>query len=370
MTRLLAVGTAFPPHRYMQHEITEDLVSGLPPGPDRELVRRLHAATGVESRHLALPLDRYRDLGAFGETNRLFVELATALGAEAVTRALRDAGVRPEDVDLVVSTTVTGIATPSLEARIAARIGLRPDVRRTPLFGLGCSAGAAGLARVHDFLDGRPGGTALLLSTELCSLTLQRADTSMANLVAGGLFGDGAAALVAVGRDRSPASSRTASRPSASSRTAPQPSGSSVPSVVAARSRLYPGTEHLLGWDVGDWGFRMVLGPELPALVGLHVTEEVESFLAAHDLKPGDVGAWICHPGGPKVLDALAEGLGLPGPALAASRRALAAHGNLSSASVLQILKDTQAHRPPPGTIGLMLAFGPGFSSELVLLAW
>ncbi|MFI1714964.1 type III polyketide synthase [Streptomyces litmocidini] len=360
MTRVLAVSTAFPPHRYMQHEITEDLVAGLPPGSDRELVRRLHAAAGVESRHLALPLDRYRDLGAFGETNRLFVELATVLGAEAVTRALHEAGVRPEDVDLVVSTTVTGIATPSLEARLAARIGLRPDVRRTPLFGLGCSAGAAGLARVHDFLDGRPGGTALLLSTELCSLTLQRADMSTANLVAGGLFGDGAAALVAVGGDRSSASSRTTSRSA----------GSSVPSVVAARSRLYPGTEHLLGWAVGDWGFRMVLGPELPGLVRLHVTEEVESFLAAHDLKPADVGAWICHPGGPKILDALAEGLGLPAPALAASRRSLAAHGNLSSASVLQILKDTQADRPPPGTIGLMLAFGPGFSSELVLLAW
>ncbi|WP_030690899.1 type III polyketide synthase [Streptomyces globisporus] len=360
MTRVLAVSTAFPPHRYMQHEITEDLVSGLPPGSDRDLVRRLHSAAGVESRHLALPLDRYRDLGAFGETNRLFVELATALGAEAVTRVLHDADVRPEDVDLVVSTTVTGIATPSLEARLAARIGLRPDVRRTPLFGLGCSAGAAGLARVHDFLDGRPGGTALLLSTELCSLTLQRADMSVANLVAGGLFGDGAAALVAVGSDRSPASSRTTARPP----------GASVPSVVAARSRLYPGTEHLLGWDVGDWGFRMVLGPELPGLVRLHVTEEVESFLAAHDLKPGDVGAWICHPGGPKILDALAEELGLPDSALAASRRSLAAHGNLSSASVLQILKDTQADRPPPGTIGLMLAFGPGFSSELVLLAW
>ncbi|MFI8826104.1 type III polyketide synthase [Streptomyces sp. NPDC053431] len=391
MTRVLAVSTAFPPHRYMQDEITEDLVSGLPPGSDRELVRRLHAATGVESRHLALPLDRYRDLGTFGETNRLFVELATALGAEAVTRALDDAGVRPEDVDLVVSTTVTGIATPSLEARLAARIGLRPDVRRTPLFGLGCSAGAAGLARVHEFLDGRPGGIALLLSTELCSLTLQRADMSTANLVAGGLFGDGAAALVAAGGDLPPASSPTTTttgetatprtttgpttRPTTGPTTGPtpapaRPSASPAPTVVAARSRLYPGTEHLLGWDVGDWGFRMVLGRELPELVRLHVTEEVESFLAEHDLKPTDVTAWICHPGGPKILDALADGLGLPDPALAASRRALAAHGNLSSASVLQILQDTQSQPPPPGAIGLLLAFGPGFSSELVLLAW
>ncbi|MEV7282173.1 3-oxoacyl-[acyl-carrier-protein] synthase III C-terminal domain-containing protein [Streptomyces sp. NPDC093111] len=372
MTRVLAVSTAFPPHRYPQHEITEELVSGLPPGSDRALVRRLHAAAGVESRHLALPLDRYRDLGSFGETNRLFVELAVALGAEAVERALRDAGVHAEDVDLVVSTTVTGIATPSLEARLAAEVGLRPDVRRTPLFGLGCGAGAVGLARVHDFLEGRPEGTALLLSTELCSLTLQRADTSTANLVAGGLFGDGAAALVAVGAERpADAGHPVGSDLSPTSAcTASGPAGSSGPSVVAARSRLYPGTAHLLGWDVGDWGFRMVLGPELPELVRLQVTEEVESFLAAHDLKPGDVGAWICHPGGPKIMDALAGGLGLPDSALAASRRALATHGNLSSASVLQILKDVQAVRPPSGTTGLVIGMGPGFSSELVLLAW
>ncbi|MEV8590723.1 3-oxoacyl-[acyl-carrier-protein] synthase III C-terminal domain-containing protein [Streptomyces sp. NPDC051180] len=356
MTRVLAVSTAFPPHRHPQQEITDDLVAGLPPGTDGALLRRLHAGTSVKARHLALPLDRYRALGTFGETNRLFVELATDLGVEAAGRALDASGVRPEEVDLVVSTTVTGIATPSLDAGVAARLGLRSDVRRMPLFGLGCAGGAAGLARVHDHLGLRPGSTALLLSTELCSLTLQRADTSTANLVAGGLFGDGAAALVAAHEDRTPPAEAGAGHP--------------WPRVVAARSRLYPGTGHLLGWDIGEWGFRMVLGPELPELVRLHVTEEIESFLAAHDLKPGDIGAWICHPGGPRILDALGEELGLPEAALAASRRALAATGNLSSASVLQILEDTRAAQPPPGTTGLMIALGPGVTSELVLLAW
>ncbi|MER5966126.1 3-oxoacyl-[acyl-carrier-protein] synthase III C-terminal domain-containing protein [Streptomyces sp. NPDC002057] len=356
MTRVLAVSTAFPPHRYMQQEITDDLVSHLPPGADSGLLRRLHARARVETRHLALPLDRYRELGGFGETNRLFVDLATDLAAEAVERALVEAGVRPEEIDLVVSTTVTGIAAPSLEARVAARIGLRPDVKRMPLFGLGCSGGAAGLARVHDYLGVRPDATALLVSTELCSLTLQRTDLSAANLVAGSLFGDGAAALVAAGGGRASA--------------APGRTAAAGPTVVATRSRLYPGTEHLLGWDVGEWGFRMVLGPELPELVRLHVTEEIESFLAEHDLKPTDVTAWICHPGGPRILDALTEELGLPDSALAASRRALAATGNLSSASVLQILNDTLGDRPPAGTTGLMVALGPGFASELVLLAW
>ncbi|MET9621777.1 3-oxoacyl-[acyl-carrier-protein] synthase III C-terminal domain-containing protein [Streptomyces sp. NPDC006464] len=365
MTRVLAVSTAFPPHRYLQQEITDDLVSSLPPGTDSGLLRRLHAAARVESRHLALPLDRYRDLGTFGETNRLFVELAADLGADAARQALDEAGVRPEEVDLVVSTTVTGIATPSLDARLASRIGLRPDVTRMPLFGLGCSGGAAGLARVHDHLGVRPGRTALLLSTELCSLTLQRADMSMANLVAGSLFGDGAAALVAAGSGRHRAPVVTSGAPDVTA--APGVPGATV---VAARSRLYPGTEHLLGWDVGEWGFSLVLGPELPDLVRLQVSEEVESFLAEHDLKPSDVTAWIVHPGGPRILDALAEELGLPDAALATSRRALAATGNLSSASVLQILRDTQLAQPPPGTTGLMIALGPGVSSELVLLTW
>lgn len=245
-----------------------------------------------------------------------------------------------------MSTTVTGLATPSLEARLASRAGLRPDVRRLPLFGLGCAAGAAGVGHLHELLAGRPGHAALLLSTELCSLTLQATDSSMANLVAGALFGDGAAALVAVGRDH------------------PLYATGTGPEIIATQSRLYPGTEHLLGWDIGHWGMRMVLGRELPDLARLHVAEEVESFLAAHDLKPADVDAWICHPGGPKILDALSDALALPESAFAASRRSLAAVGNLSSASVLHILEGVRHAGPRPGSVGLMLGFGPGFASN------
>ncbi|MFD9406386.1 type III polyketide synthase [Streptomyces sp. NPDC059989] len=353
MTRVLAVRSVFPPHLHRQSEITAALARLLPPGSDRALLRRVHASTGVRSRHLALPLERYGPANDFGATNALFVEVALELGARALELALADGGLPAGELDLVMSTTVTGLATPSLEALLADRAGLRPDVKRVPLFGLGCAAGAAGVGHVHDYLTGRPGHAALLLSTELCSLTLQAADSSMANLVAGALFGDGAGALLAVGRDH------------------PLHAAGAGPEVVAARSRLYPGTAHLLGWDIGHWGMRMVLGRELPDLVRLHVAEEVETFLAAHDLKPADVDAWICHPGGPRILDALAEALGLPEPAFAASRRSLAAVGNLSSASVLHILGGIQtAGPPPPGSVGLMLAFGPGFASELVLLRW
>ncbi|MGW2670514.1 type III polyketide synthase [Streptomyces sp. NPDC001272] len=353
MTRVLAVSSVFPPHLYPQAQITEALVRCLPSGADPALLRRVHASARVDSRHLALPLERYGRGADFGTTNALFLSTALELGAEAVGQALAGAGVAAADIGLVVSTTVTGLATPSLEARLAGRTGLRPGVRRVPLFGLGCAAGAAGLGMLHEQLAGRPGQAALLLSAELCSLTLQPGDTSMANLVAGALFGDGAGALVAVGAEH------------------PLHDGPGGPWVVDARSRLYPGTGHLLGWDIGHWGMRMVLGRELPELVGLHVVEEVESFLAGHNLKPADIDVWICHPGGPRILDVLAGSLGLPGHAFAASRRSLAAVGNLSSASVLHILGAAQAAGPPaPGSVGLMLAFGPGFASELVLLRW
>ncbi len=350
MTRIAAVHGVVPPHRYEQRAITDAVAAVcLPPGADRGVLDRLHASAGVTTRHLALPLEQYAGLSGFGRANDHFIEEGVRLGERALTAALAEAGIEPHEVDLVISTSVTGIAAPSLEARLAGRVGLRPDVKRLPVFGLGCVAGAAGLARLHDYLAGHPDQVAVLLSVELCSLTLQRADATMQNLVAGALFGDGAAALVATGRDRA----------------------GPGPVVVDTRSHLYPGTEGALGWQIADTGFRIVLGAELPELVRLHLGEEVRSFLAEHDLKPPDVTAWVCHPGGPKVLEAVRESIGLDANALELTRSSLAEVGNLSSASVLHILRDTLALRPPPpGTPGLLLAMGPGFCSELVLLRW
>ncbi|MCX4750385.1 type III polyketide synthase [Kitasatospora sp. NBC_01287] len=354
MTRIAGVHGVLPPHRYEQGEITAALAAMCRPGEgEAGVLERLHATAGVRARHLVLPLERYPALSGFGQANDHFIEAGLDLAEQALTGALAAASLAPEDVDLVISTSVTGIAAPSLEARLAGRVGLRPDVKRVPVFGLGCVGGAAGLARVHDYLVGHPGQVAVLLSVELCSLTLQRADTSTPNLLAGALFGDGAAALVAVGREH------------------PRHAESTGPQVVATRSRLYPGTERALGWDIGDTGFTIVLGAELPELVRLHVGEEVGAFLAEHDLKAPDITGWVAHPGGPKVLTALSEALGLDGSALELTRRSLAEVGNLSSASVLHILRDTLALRPPPpGSPGLLLAMGPGFCSELVLLRW
>ncbi|MGP3998828.1 type III polyketide synthase [Streptomyces sp. 8N706] len=352
MSRIAAVHGVLAPHRHEQHQIT-DLMARicLPAGRDRSVLDRLHSSAKVRSRHTVLPLDRYAALDGFGTVNDTFITAATDLGAEAVDGALHAAGISPREVDLLVFTSVTGIAAPSVDARLVGRLGLRPDVKRLPLFGLGCVAGAAGIGRLHDYLRGWPDQVAVLLSVELCSLTFQRGDASLANLVAGGLFGDGAAALVACGNDRRPKRSHA--------------------TVVATRAHLYPDTERVMGWDITDTGFRVVLDQTVPDVVRKHLADDVDALLGDHGLKRQDVTAWVCHPGGPKVLEAMSETLDLPAGALDLTWRSLAQVGNLSSSSVLHVLRDTVAQRrPPPGTPGLLLALGPGFCSELVLLRW
>lgn len=353
MSVIAAVRGVLPDHRYAQEDLTAALADlvGMPP-EHRTLLQQVHRNAGVQHRHLVLPIEDYTEATSdFGRSNDIFVQAATDLGARAVQEALDAAGLTPQDVDLLVSTTITGLAVPSLDARLMARLPLRADLRRIPIVGLGCVGGAAGIGRVHEWLAGHPDGVAVLLAVELCSLTLQRDDTSTANLVASGLFGDGAAAVVLVG-DR------------AAQRLAPH-----GVQVVASRSRLYPGTERAMGWDVGATGLRIVLGAEVPDLVRTQVRGDVDGFLSAYGLDRARVGWWVAHPGGPKVLDAMAEALEVPAEALGVTWRSLARIGNLSSASVLHVLADTLRDEPPePGSPGVLLAMGPGFCLETVLL--
>jgi alkylresorcinol/alkylpyrone synthase len=257
-------------------------------------------------------------------------------------------------VDLILFTTVTGVAAPSLDALIAPRVGLRPDVKRMPLFGLGCVAGAAGIARVHDYLQSHPDEVAVLLSVELCTLTLQPGDRSAANMVATGLFGDGAAAVVMVG-----------------SRRAERLGIEAMPKVLDSRSHLYPHTERTMGWDVSANGLKIVLDADVPVLVEKYLADDVALLLEAHQLDSSEIAGWVCHPGGPRVIEAIQRTLGLHGDELELTWRSLAAIGNLSSSSVLHVLADTVAHRSfEPGSPGVLMAMGPGFCSELVLLRW
>lgn len=345
---------ALPPYRYPQEQLTAafgDLCVHRP--QDRALLERFHAGSQVRHRHLALPLEDYPALSGFTETNDTFIRVGGDLAEEALRKALATAGLLPEDVDLVMSVSVTGLAAPSLEARLHGRLGLRPDVKRVPVFGLGCVAGAAGIARVADYLAGHPDDVAVLLAVELCSLTVQRDDASVPNLVASGLFGDGAAAVVMVGE-------RRAAR-----------LGADGPTVLASRSSFYPDTDRVMGWDIGGSGFRIVLSASVADVVESNLPGDVDAFLAGHGLSRPDVDTWVAHPGGPKVLEAMARALELPPGALDVTWRSLAAIGNLSSVSVLHVLRDTLAEDlPTPGTPGLLMAMGPGFCAELVLLRW
>src|SRR5215472_5882441 len=316
-----------------------------------ERIEELHRSVQVGGRYLALPLEEYLPLERFSERNDAFNRVSLDLGEQAVRRALDAAGLRPRDVDHLFFVTVTGIGTPSLDARLVNRLGFRPDVKRTPIFGLGCVAGAAGTARASDVLRAFPDQVAVMLSVELCSLTLQREDVSIANVIASGLFGDGAAAMVLTGGNR--------------------PSPGAAPRVLATRSVFYPDTERIMGWDVVDGGFKVVLSAKVPSLVTEHVRDDVDRFLSSQGLRRSDVRHWIAHTGGPKVLQAFEMALELPPEALHRSWHSLRETGNLSSASVLFVLSELLAsNEAMPGDRGVLMAMGPGFCAELVLLRW
>ena len=316
-----------------------------------ERIEELHRSVQVGGRYLALPLEQYLPLKRFSERNDAFNQVSLEMGELAIRRALDGAGLQPRDVDHLFFVTVTGIATPSLDARLMNRLGLRPDVKRTPIFGLGCVAGAAGTARASDVLRAFPDQVAVLLSVELCSLTLQREDVSIANVIASGLFGDGAAAMVLSGADRPPAGA--------------------APRVLATRSVFYPDTERIMGWDVVEGGFKVVLSAKVPSLVTEHVRADVDAFLESQGLRRADIRHWIAHTGGPKVLQSFESALQLPPEALRRSWDSLRRTGNLSSASVLFVLSELlAANEARPGDLGMLMAMGPGFCAELVLLRW
>jgi alkylresorcinol/alkylpyrone synthase len=348
--RIASVASAFPEHYYKQEVLVEALKNDWRhrlPNPD--ILDRLDESMKVDGRYVVRPIEFYENMHTWGQANDAWIEHAVDLGEKSLCRALVRAGLEPGDLSVLFVTSVTGIAAPSIDARLINRMGLSPNIKRIPIFGLGCVAGAAGISRAADYVRGFPDQAAALLSVELCSLTLQRDDLSMAHLISALLFGDGAAATIVFGSERP----------------------SDGPEILATKSIFYPNTEKVMGWDISENGFRIVLSPEVPETVERHLGEDVDTFLAENDLARSDVDSWVMHTGGPKVLESTAVALGISEKELAASWDCLRKVGNISSTSVLLVLEDVYMHRRPArGALSILAAMGPGFCSELVLLRW
>lgn len=348
--RISGVATAFPKYCFSQREVAEALKSQWDDKvPNPGVLSRMMLRVGVDRRHFVLPLDCYLPMDTWGKANNEWIRAAVDLSEESLLKAVELAGLTLANIGAIFFVSVTGVASPSIEARLINRIKLPLNVKRIPIFGLGCVAGAAGIARAADYVRAFPDQAAALISVELCSLTWQRDDLSVANLISSALFGDGAAAVIVAGADLK----------------------TGGPQVLASCSSFYPNTEDVMGWDISEKGFRIVLSPSVPDMVFQHLASDVDNFLASNGLTKADIHSWIMHTGGPKVLAATAEALNLPKGALDASWEALRNVGNLSSASVLVVLDSfIRERRPPAGSYSILAAMGPGFCAELVLLRW
>lgn len=349
--QIASAASAFPPHYYPQETLLAAFQAYW--GDKLEnprVLNHFHRGVGVDGRHLAMPMEKYLDLDTWGKANNVWIDVAVDLGEQALRTAASRAGIDPAQLGALFFVSISGVASPSIDARLINRMTLSPRIRRVPIFGLGCVAGAAGIARAADYVKAYPSQYAALVSVETCSLTLQRDDLSVANIISSGLFGDGAAAVILAGADCPPAPG---------------------PRILATRSVFFPNTEHVMGWDVSEKGFQIILTREVPEMVRQHLAVELDAFLADLQLSRAEVGSWILHTGGPAVLEATESSLGLQNGELQVSWDCLRKQGNLSSASVLCVLEEVMEHRrPAPGTLSVLAAMGPGFCSELVLLRW
>lgn len=348
MPKILAASHALPPHVITQDDICAavEAIFALPT-TERKGLRTIFTHARIDQRQLMRPLPWYRQRRTPLERNHIYREEGLALLQRAAEGVLRQTGLPVTAIDQVIFVSSTGLATPTLDSYLINNLGLRPDTSRVPIWGLGCAAGAAALARAADYCRAWPRATVLVLALECCSLTFMAEDASKKNLIGTAIFGDGAAAALVAG-DEAPGSG---------------------PRIVAARSHLFPDSYHIMGWDFRDAGMALVLSPKLPVIVRREIAGLVREFLAEHGLSRRDLRHFVTHPGGAKIIDAYQEALDLSTADLALTEEVLRTCGNISSASVLVVLEKWLATAPAgrPGP-GLLSAFGPGFSAELLLL--
>ncbi len=350
MPRVVTVGTAVPPH-VLDQEATREYAGNHFRKGIRDIQRLISVFDNVQiqRRHFCVPLDWFETEHTFSQRNDLYIEWAEKLGVEAAGECLRRAGLEPGDIDHLVFVSTSGMSTPSIDARLINRLGFDRHVRRTPIFGLGCAGGAAGLSRCRDLTLGSPRQRILLVAVELSSLTFQQGDFSKSNLVASALFADGAAAVLIVGDE------------------APEPGVE----ILDTQSTLWPETLDVMGWNFSQTGLQVIFSRSIPHLLKRHIRKNIERLLRRNGLDVDALVHYVIHPGGAKVLQSFQESMGLVNGALDHSRSVLEEFGNMSSPTMLFILDRLLASgKPRPGDHGISAAFGPGFSSELLLLRW
>jgi len=317
--------------------------------PDRRLEALLAIADNaqVHKRYSIFPIEYTVEPRPLSKTNEEYIEHAVKLGRQASEECLQRAGVRPDEVDLIITVSCTGFMIPSLDAHLINLMGFRSNVRRMPFTELGCAAGAMALSRAADYLKAHPGGNVLIISVELPSLTFQRKDISQANLISSILFGDGAAAVLVTGREQK------------------------GPKILVSETYTFPDSLGAMGFDLRDSGFHILLSKDVPEMIGEKIRGLVHGFLERHGRKQEDIKGWILHPGGARLLGNVEKELGLCKCDTQPSWDILSNVGNLSSATILFILQEWMQKRPlKSGEYALAAAFGPGFSAEFLLLQW
>lgn len=342
--RLLSVATAVPPFELPQSSVSA-AAAELFAGDDSPYprLRPVYENAGIGMRYGALPLEELAQPRGWHEWHRIFRPAALALLEEVAQKALAEAALAPSQVDTLLVACSTGFTVPSLDALLLDRLPFRRTVERVPLVGYGCAGGLLGLSRAAALARARPGSIVLFLTVELCTLTFRPGDRSRTNLVATALFGDGAAAAVVSCRE-----------------------SGTAPALGASGEHCWPESEWIMGWSVEDDGLAVCLAPGLPDLIRSDGGHRVSSFLAGQGLAPQDVDHWVLHPGGAKVLGAVADCLPVPETQIAPARRVLRDNGNMSAPTVLFVLRDILS----AGAAGrlLCLAFGPGFTAAFLLL--
>jgi len=357
---LLSLERFLPPYRYHQREVTEwvrdwllEPRPGGAPSEGEEKAERLlsvYETAGVETRASVVPIEEVFHPKDFETQNRRYREIACRAGADVAGRALAASGLAPSEIGLVVSVSCTGFMIPAVDAHVAEALGLGPRLARLPITESGCAGGVVGLARAADFLAAHPESAALVLALEFSSLTFQRSDRSATNVVSSAIFGDGGAAAVLVG----------ARHPRA---------GAGRAVLRDAESVFFPGTAHLMGFELRNTGLQIVLDRGIAPFVRRTICPTVEAFLGARGLGRHDVSHFILHPGGRRVIEVMAERLGLGPRDLAATEAVLSEHGNMSSVTILFVLDQVlRTQHPAAASLGVLGAFGPGFGAELALL--